>query len=66
MPRRQIVTLETVRRMSDELIRAGLAEQDFQAIADLLSALSIELAPLRTSDLEREDPATQYQADDDL
>ena len=51
---------ETLARVADELVGVPLAEQRFEAIAGLLSAILAEMAPMRAIDVGNAEPATIY------
>ena len=52
----------TVDRTARELVGTPLGEQELEAVAALLGALTSEMAPMRAMNVGESEPATLYEA----
>ncbi len=60
MPEAQKVSSSTVACAARELVGAALEEGELAAVAALVGALALEMAPMRAMDLAPVEPATTY------
>jgi hypothetical protein len=53
---------DTIARTARELVGTFVDEQDLEAVAALLGALAVEMAPMRAMEIGGAEPATAYDA----
>ena len=60
MPDTQKVSSELIARVARELVGTPLGEQELEAVAGLLAALTSEMAPMRAMEIPDVEPVTTY------
>ena len=62
MPERKKIIAGTIARMDEQLLAAGIRQEDLRPTAELLDAITAEMEAMRAMDVGVDEPATTYDA----